>query len=96
MAVLRRKHENDIYISTKDSNKYLSVPAGIDVTKFNFSDDIDPDVLDLTPFKLDLELDLSKPRFGLNQDDIHQQITAKGYALHGAAAQSTISLTGSI
>ena len=84
----------DIYASTKDSNKYLSVPEGSDVATLNLPDDIDPDLLDLTPFKMELELDLSQPRMGLNQKDIHQQITEKGYAIHGAGVQSTISLTG--
>lgn len=84
----------DVYISTKNDNKYLSVLTGTNVNQLDLPDDIDPDLLSLTPFKTSLELDLSKPRVGINQEDIHKQITEKGYAIHGASMNVAVRLTG--
>ncbi len=74
----------DIYKSTKNGNKYLSVPAETDVTQLQLPKDIDPDLLSLSPFKSSLELDPTKPRVALNQEDVENQINQKGYAVHGA------------
>ena len=84
----------DIYKSTKHDDKYLSVPEGTDVANMDFPADIDPDLLSITPFKSGLEIDLSKPRMGLNQENILKQIEEKGYAIHGATMEASIGLTG--
>jgi hypothetical protein len=84
----------DLYVSTKSGDKYLSVPAGSDVNRINLPADLDPDLLSLTPLKTSLELDLSKAMVGINQENIQKQIMAKGYAIHGAAMDVDITMTG--
>ena len=74
----------DIYKSTKSDYKYLSVLENTDVTMLNLPADIDPDLLTLSPLKTSLELDLNKPRAALDQDDVINQITKNGFAVHGA------------
>jgi hypothetical protein len=86
----------DVYISTKNENKYLSVPAGADVNQLDLPDDIDQDLLNLTPFKTSLELDPNNPIVGINQEDIIKQITKKGYAIHGSSMNVDINLTGKL
>ena len=84
----------DVYLSTKDDDKYLSVPTGTDVNTLSLPDDIDPDLLDLTQFKTALELDHNNPIVGIDQRDIEKQITKKGYALHGARLNIDLSMKG--
>ena len=84
----------DVYKSTVNDDKYLSVPEGTDITVLDLPVDIDPDLLSLSPFKSSLELDLNKPRVGIDQENIKNQITEKGYAIHGAAMEIAINLTG--
>ena len=86
----------DIYKSTKNDDKYLSVPEGTDIAQLNLPEDTDPDLLDVYLFKAEITLDLSQPRMGLNQEDIQNQITEKGYAIHGASVDVSIGLTGMI
>ena len=57
----------DIYKSTKNDDKYLSVPEGTDITQLSLPEDTDPDLLDVSLFKTGLELDTSQTRMGLNQ-----------------------------
>lgn len=84
----------DLYVSTRNGDKYLSVPAGADVNCIDLPDDLDPDLLSLTPLKTSLELDTSKPMVGINQENVIRQITARGYAIHGANMNVGINLTG--
>ena len=86
----------DVYMSTKNDDKYLSAPTGSDINNLDLPDDIDPDLLSLTPFKTSLELDPNNPIVGINQDDIIKQITNKGYAIHGSSMNVAINLTGKI
>lgn len=76
----------DVYISTKNGDKYLSVPAGADVNQL--------DLLSLTPLKTSLQLDLNRAMVGINQENVIKQIAAKGYAIHGANMVAGISMTG--
>ena len=85
----------DVYQSTTNEDKYLSVPEGCDVEHLDLPDDLDPDLLKLSPFKSSLELALDKPRVGLDQENIHHHITEKGYAIHGAKMDMSISMTSS-
>ena len=80
----------DIYKSTKNGYKYLSVPEGTDVTKLSLPAKTDPDLLTLSPFKTSLELDPSKPRVTLDQEDLISQIKEKGFAIHGAKIEITV------
>ena len=68
----------DIYKSIKNGNKYLSVPAGTDVTKLKLPSTIDPDFLSLSPFKTAFKLDPSVKRAALDQDDVEKQINKQG------------------
>jgi uncharacterized protein YcgL (UPF0745 family) len=74
----------DIYKSTKNGNKYLSVPKGTKVESVQLPDPVDPDLLTLSPFKTRLELTPGKSHSALDQDDIIRQIEKNGYAVHGA------------
>lgn len=77
----------DIYKSTKNGNKYLSVPAGTDIQKLTLPASADADMLTLSPFKTRLELDLSKQRAVLDQKDVMNQIQKNGFAIHEAKVE---------
>ncbi len=47
-------------------------------------------------FKASLDLELIKPRVGLNHKDIHQQVTDKGFAIHAVNMEVSINLTGTL
>lgn len=74
----------DIYKSTKNGDKYLSVPKGTKVESLQLPDPVDPDLLTLSPFKTRLELTPGKSHPALDQDNIIEQIEKNGYAVHGA------------
>jgi len=74
----------DIYKSTKNGNKYLSVPKGTKVESLQLPEPVDPDVLTLSPFKTRLEVTAGKSHFALDPDNIIEQIEKNGYAVHSA------------
>ena len=74
----------DIYKSTKNGNKYLSVPKGTKMESLQLQDPVDPDLLTLSPFKTRLEITPGMSHFALDQDNIIEQIEENGYAIHGA------------
>ncbi|MYL24937.1 hypothetical protein GLV89_14240 [Halomonas alkaliantarctica] len=74
----------DIYQSAYCGDKYLFVPSGTDVKKLTLPSDFDEELLTLSPFKSSLELDANRPRIGLDQHDVINQINEKGFAIHGA------------
>jgi len=80
----------DIYKSTKNGNKYISVPKGTKIAQLEFPDSIDPDILTLSPFKTRLEIDPKKAHSALDQNNIIQQIETNGYAVHEAKTVLTI------
>jgi uncharacterized protein YcgL (UPF0745 family) len=80
----------DIYKSIKNGDKYLSVPSGTDVTTLQLPEDTDPDILSLSPFKTELELDPNKLLITLDQKDVKAQIDDQGYAIHGAKVKIEI------
>ena len=82
----------DIYKSTQNGNKYLSVPATTDVRDIKFPNNIDQDLLRLSPFKTSLEIDISKPIIALDENDVIEQIKEKGYAIHGTKSEIKISM----
>lgn len=77
----------DIYTSTKNGSKYLSVPKGTKVASLQLPDSVDPDLLTLSPFRTRLELTPGKSHPALDQDNIIAQIEEKGYAVHGAKTE---------
>ena len=80
----------DIYKSTKNGNKYISVPKGTKITNLQLPDSIDPDLLTLSPFKTRLEIEPKKAHAALDQDNIIHQIETNGYAIHEAKSVITI------
>lgn len=84
----------DIYTSTKNGNKHLSVAKGIALESISLPNDIDSDLLELSPFRTRLEVLKDKTHPALEQNDVIEQIEAKGYAIHGA--KNTISLTAAV
>jgi len=80
----------DIYKSTKNGNKYLSVPKGTKIAELKLPDSIDSDLLTLSPFKTRLEIEPNKTHPALDQDHIIQQIESNGYAIHEAKIVITI------
>jgi hypothetical protein len=80
----------DIYSSAKNRTKYLSVPAGADVTTIQFPPGFDPDLHELRPFKSQLEIIPGKPHIALDAQDVENQIRANGYAVHAATVTITI------
>lgn len=74
----------DIYKSTKNGDKYLSVAKGTKIEDLELPDSMDPDLLTLSPFKTRLEIDPQKTHAALDPIDILKQIEKNGYAVHGA------------
>ncbi len=74
----------DIYKSTKNGTKYLSVPAGTDVKKYKFPPNIDPDLLSLLPFKTSLDIKEEDNRVAIDSRQVINEINKNGYAIHGA------------
>lgn len=80
----------DVYKSTKNGCKYLSVPEGTDVKTLHLPAGVDPDLLTLSPFKTSLELNPSHPHIALDQEDVISQIIDNGFAFHGAKIEITV------
>ncbi len=74
----------DIYKSTKNSTKYLTVPADTDVQKYKFPADMDADLLSLSPFKTSLDINANDNRVALDSKQVIDDINKKGFAIHGA------------
>jgi len=81
----------DIYRSNKTTKKYLSVPAGTDVRNLILPEDFDPDLLTLSVFKSEHEIVPNVPYIALDSNDVIKQIEERGYAVHGAKIEITIS-----
>lgn len=74
----------DIYTSTKNGEKYLTVAKGTKLESLQLPEDIDPDLLILSPFRTRLEINPEKEHKALDGVDVVKQINANGYAIHGA------------
>lgn len=74
----------DIYTSASNGSKYLSVAKGTKLENIDLADNVDADLLTLSPFKTRLEITPEKAHPSLEQDKIIAQIEAKGYAIHDA------------
>jgi hypothetical protein len=84
----------DIYRSNSNTKKYLSVPAGTDVRNLTLPADFDTDLLRLSVFKSEHEIQPGVPYIALDADDVIRQIQEKGYATHGAKIEITIQAGG--
>lgn len=83
----------DIYKSTKNGNKYLSVPAGKDVKTMSFPTTLDKDVSTFSPFKTSLEIQPGDHKAALDCDKVIEQIQKNGYAVHEAKIEIKIAST---
>ena len=72
----------DIYKSTKNSKKFLSVKSGQDIAAIHVAD---PDYESVSVSKLGVDLDPNKPRVGLDVNEAIATIEAQGYYLHGVS-----------
>ena len=81
----------DVYTSTINGTKHISVAAGTDITKLTLPEDFDADLRTLSPFKTRIELDPAKTHIALNQDNVQQQIEKSGFAVHGASREIKLS-----
>ena len=73
----------DIYKSAKCGDKYLSVEVGTKLAELELPESVDADLLELSPFKTRLELDLAKEHPALDLKDVLSQIKKSGFAIHG-------------
>lgn len=81
----------DVYKSITNNAKYLSVPAGTDVTTFPFPSKFDPDLRNLYPFMTNEDFDPSQPRVGMNIPRILADIQTNGFCAHEVVITTTIS-----
>jgi len=82
----------DIYRSSVDRTKLLSVPAGTNPLDLSFPADLDKDLHKVLPYKTKVHLELGQPALGLDVKDIFAQIAAKGYAAHQLKVSSSIDM----
>ncbi len=80
----------DIYTSTKNGSKYLSVAKGTNPSELTLSDSIDNDLRHLSPFRTRLEVERGKEHPALDQEDVITQIETQGYAVHTAKSFITL------
>ena len=82
----------DIYCSKNNSEKFLSVPSGTDVSKLKLQDDFDNDLIEVNLFKKEAEIILGESYIALDAVDLARQIKEKGYAIHFARIESSIQM----
>jgi hypothetical protein len=82
----------DIYRSSVDRTKLLSVPAGTNPLELSFSSDLDQDLHKVLPYKSKVHLERDQPALGLDVKDIFAQIAARGYAAHQLKVSSSIDM----
>lgn len=74
----------DIYTTLTNGHKYFSIPVGTKLSELTLPDELDPEVLSLSPFKTRLEINEDKPHSALDAKNIIQQIEKKGFAIHSS------------
>lgn len=82
----------DIYRSTSDRSKYLSVAAGTDIAGMAFPADMDADLHSVSPYKEGVEIQSGKPAMGLDVEDILAQLGRQGFAAHGLKFSASLSM----
>ncbi|MFT7560100.1 MAG: hypothetical protein ACI93R_002015 [Flavobacteriales bacterium] len=73
----------DIYTSSTNGQKYLSVSKGVKIEEIELPKDFDTELLSLSPLRTRLELSTDKEHANLDQVDILKQIEENGFAVHG-------------
>ena len=82
----------DIYRSSLDRAKYLSVPAGTDLASMAFPADTDGDYQSVSIYKQGVDIESGKPAVGLDVGDLLGQIASRGFALHGLKFSASLSV----
>ena len=82
----------DLYRSSVDRTKLLSLPAGKNPLEIAFPSDLDADLHNVKPYKQNVHLERGQPALGLDVEDIFQQISARGYAAHALKVDTGISM----
>lgn len=82
----------DIYRSTSDRSKYLSVVAGADIAGMAFPADMDADLHSVSPYKEGVEIRSGTPAMGLDVEDILSQLGRQGFAVHGLKFSASLSM----
>ena len=72
----------DIYQSTTNSSKYLSVKAGQILDAIDVPD---PDYKTVSPSKLGVEINPEQPRIAYDPKEAIAAIESQGYYLHGVS-----------
>lgn len=85
--------EIDIFRSSVDRTKLLSVPVGVDVKDIQFPSDLDEDLHSVRPYKNAVRIERGKPALGLDVEDIFRQISARGFAAHLLKTTSSIDMS---
>jgi hypothetical protein len=82
----------DIYRSTSDRSKYLSVVGGTDIAGMAFPADMDTDLYSVSPYKEGVEIQSGKPAMGLDVEEILSQLGRQGFAAHGLKFSASLSM----
>ena len=82
----------DIYRSTSDRSKYLSVLGGTDIASMAFPANMDADLHSVSPYKEGVEIHSGKPAMGLDVEDILGQLGRQGFAAHGLKFSASLSM----
>jgi uncharacterized protein YcgL (UPF0745 family) len=82
----------DIYRSSTDRSKYLSVLSGVDLSAMTFSANLDQDLFNVGIYKENVLLEQGKPAVGLNVESILNQIKESGFAIHGLEFSASMSI----
>ena len=82
----------DIYRSSTDRSKYLSVPSGADLSQMLFPADTDSDYQSVSIYKQDVILESGKSAIGLDVEDILNQIQKSGFAFHPLKFSASMSM----
>lgn len=82
----------DIYRSSTDRSKYLSIPTGAELGEMVFPADTDSDLQSVSLYKPNVTIEAGKTAVGLDVNDILSQIDARGYACHGLKFSASLSV----
>lgn len=74
----------DVYTSSCNPRKHLSVPAGKQLADVQFPPDLDRDLHKVTPFKANVD---TTSAVALDAADVEQQIAANGFAVHSTTLE---------
>jgi uncharacterized protein YcgL (UPF0745 family) len=77
----------DVYHSTKKGDCFLSVPAGTDLSTIQITHEEATVYGELRTFQKSLSIDASDRKVAIDSNNVIDQISDKGYAIHRAVVQ---------